>query len=346
VNESVFLQFKTAGGDWPLISASHDKGLRFQEPDPYDRLLVLEFDTDNPVTALKLADVRRRLGWAPDEPVTFSASVDNGGLRLSGVDKNALPSGDYWFRIKVLQDATVTGGKLRFQVRRDAAAYVAVPVAPDSRQVTLGLAGCDAKIRRVLDVPGSIDGGSLGTWLDSSARAMRKACALNLLAVLRSFPTPADPFIDLVIDVFQVWPDRIYASVQTPLSDRLERLCAGDDPIVEREGTPLDDIHRRLLDDLPRPADRAAAGDYTLVSYRADGQPSLQTVIATPPAGSGLGCYADFDLDLGDALEDVRGFAIHMGELAGMRETDHLDLRRELEGTGAKPYLYYTVRNA
>jgi hypothetical protein len=34
MNESVFLQFTTAAGNWPLISASMDKGLRFQPDDP------------------------------------------------------------------------------------------------------------------------------------------------------------------------------------------------------------------------------------------------------------------------------------------------------------------------
>lgn len=342
MNESVFLQFKRAGQDWRLLGLSPDTGLRFEEPDPYDRAFGLVLDTDNPVTATKMREVRRRQGW-DRSAFRFVPSVENGGLRLSGVDPEAFPSGDYWCRL-TLQDATISG-KQAFQVRRDAAAYREVQVLPDPRQVTLGLIGVDSEIQRLLDVPDCIDHGSLATWLASPARAMRKACALNLLAVLRSFCTPA-PFIQQVTDVFQVWPDRIYATVTPALYDRLEQLASDAAPVLEREGTPFDDIHRRLLEYLPRPADRARAPDYTLVSYRADGVPSLQTVIAKPPDGSGLGYYADFDLDLGDSLEDLRGFAIHMGELAGGTETDHMKLRAELSGTDAKPYLYYTVANA
>jgi hypothetical protein len=344
MNESVFLQFKTAAGNWRLVSASMDQGLRFDEADPYDRAFGLTVGTDNPVTEMKMKDVRRTHGWAASE-FHFSAIADQGGLRLSGVDPDALPSGDYWFRIS-LQDATVAGGKLAFRVRGDAAAYLAVRVTPDPRQVAIALTGVDSRIQRLLDVPDVIDHGSLRTWFASSARAMRKACALNILAVLRSFPTPADPFIELVTDVFDVWPDRIYATVDPRLHDRLEQLASGDDRIVEREGRPFDAIHQRLLEYLPRPADLARASDYTLISYRADGQPSLQTVIATPPDGSGLHYYADFDLDLGDSLEDLRGLAIHMGELTSGRETDHLGLRDELADGEARPYLYYTVTNA
>jgi hypothetical protein len=345
MNESVFLQFTTAGGNWPLISASMDKGLRFQAPDPYDRFLALQMGTDNPVTEQKLKDVRRIQGWGPYDPFKFLASVENGGLRLSGVDPNALPSGDYWFRMK-LQDTKTPAGKLTFQIRPGAAAYLAVPVAPDPRQAAVALTAVDPGIKRLLDVPDSIDHGSLQAWFGSTARAMRKACALNILAVLRSFPVPDNPFIELVTDVFQVWPDRIYATVAPGIYDRLEQLSSGDNRIVEREGTPFDAIHQRLLEYLPRPADLARASDYTLISYRADGQPSLQSVIAKPPDGSGLRSYADFDLDLGNSLQDLQGFTIHMGELASGRETDHLKLRDELAGGGAKPYLYYTVTNA
>jgi hypothetical protein len=301
--------------------------------------------TDNPVTEQKLNDVRRIQGWGTYEPFKFRPSVENGGLRLGGVDPNAFPSGDYWFRVR-LQDTKTPAGNLPFQIRRDAAAYLAVPVTPDPRQVQLAFAAVDPGIQRLLDVPDCIDHGSLQAWFGSPARAMRKACALNILAVLRSFPSAADPFVALVADVFQVWPDRIYATVAPGISDRLEQLSSGDVRIVEREGAPFNAIHQRLLEYLPRPADLASASDYTLISYRADGQPSLQSVIAKPPDGSGLHYYADFDLDLGNSLQDLQGLAIHMGELASGRETDHLQLRDELAGGAAKPYLYYTVTNA
>ena len=115
------------------------------------------------------------------------------------------------------------------------------------------------------------------------------------------------------------------------LKDRLDALHNDPNFVVERDVTP-DEIHRRLLDDLPVAGDAARSADYSLISYRVDGQPSLQTVVAIPPAGSGCGSYADFDLDRADPLQDVRGFAIHMGELLSGKMTDHFAL---LEKAGA-----------
>jgi len=41
----------------------------------------------------------------------------------------------------------------------------------------------------------------------------------------------------------------------------------------------------------------------------------LQAVVAEPPAGCDF-TFADIDLDLGNPLQDVVGFVVHMGELA------------------------------
>ncbi|HEX9366296.1 MAG TPA: hypothetical protein VF921_06705, partial [Vicinamibacterales bacterium] len=245
-----------------------------------------------------------------------------------------------------LQDTKTPAGKLAFQVRRDAAAFLPVVVVPDPRHVQLAL-GHDAAIDRLLDVPGCLEGQSFRAWLNSDARAMRKACALNLVSKLRSFPPAGAPFIGLVDSVFEVKPDRIYASVRPGLKDRLDALCTGPDAIVKCEGPPVDAAaHRQLLAALPVAGDAARVDDYTLISYRADGDPSLQTVLGIPPDGSGCGGYADFDLDLANSLQDVRGFLIHMGELLSGTMTDHLALHDELAQGTTQPFLYYTVTTA
>ena len=68
-------------------------------------------------------------------------------------------------------------------------------------------------------------------------------------------------------------------------------------------------------------------------------------VIATPPAGLAH-TYAEFDLDLGNALQDIAGFIVHTGELLDGKPTNHLDLRKSLAKTKAKDFLYYTLSAA
>ena len=48
-------------------------------------------------------------------------------------------------------------------------------------------------------------------------------------------------------------------------------------------------------------------------------------------------------MDLGNPLQDVLGFVVHMGELLSGKPTNHLDLRKKLLKTRAAPFLYYTV---
>jgi hypothetical protein len=65
-------------------------------------------------------------------------------------------------------------------------------------------------------------------------------------------------------------------------------------------------------------------------------------VIAVPPVGAPH-TYADFDLDLGNPLQDVLGLVVHVGELLDDNPTNHLDLRRRLAKGKAADFLYYTV---
>jgi hypothetical protein len=53
--------------------------------------------------------------------------------------------------------------------------------------------------------------------------------------------------------------------------------------------------------------------------------------------------YADFNIDLGNPLQDLEGFAIHIGELISGDVTDHLKLRRKLAKGATKQFIYYTV---
>jgi len=133
----------------------------------------------------------------------------------------------------------------------------------------------------------------------------------------------------------------VYAAVDPELHAWLDTLSNLPTQPVYAEGPPHAPIHQQLLQNLPVLEDRAL--NYTLASYRAEGRPSLQTVIAIPPTGGTQHVYADFDLDLGNPLQDVEGFAIHMGELLRATLTDHLALWKDLKKTPAGSYLYYKV---
>ena len=79
-----------------------------------------------------------------------------------------------------------------------------------------------------------------------------------------------------------------------------------------------------------------------LFSFRVEGSPSLQMVIATPSSPFNA-CFVDLDLDLGNPLQDVAGLVVHIGELLSGKPTNHLDLQKKLSNGKAAPYLYYRV---
>jgi hypothetical protein len=68
----------------------------------------------------------------------------------------------------------------------------------------------------------------------------------------------------------------------------------------------------------------------------------MQAVVAIPPPDLPH-TYAEFDLDLGNPLQDVLGFFVHMGELLDGKPTNHLDMRKVLAKGKASDFLYYTV---
>jgi hypothetical protein len=342
VNESFLLRFKKGAKYFDVTDVTKDNGLKFDELDADWRRMTFEFDArDNPISEAALNRVRSLHGWDPWQ-FDLHYAVDHGGIRFSGVDAYGLPAGYFWCRVSV-QNVRIAGGKQDFRIKPDATdETVIVAVIPDDRDVELAVDDChDLDVGRLLEVATSPEGGSLKAWLESPHDPRRKACALNLLAALRVRPTTTTPFIDLVENVFDVEADRIYAAVQPELHDWLEALSNDPKQPVYAEGPPHADIHKRLLASLPIVADRTAG--YGLLSYRAEGRPSLQAVIAIPPAGHPPRFYADFDLDLGNPLQDVVGFAIHMGELAGATQTDHLTLWKDLKKTAAGDYLFYKV---
>lgn len=204
-------------------------------------------------------------------------------------------------------------------------------------------------IRRVLDAS-DLDGRDAVAWLlDPTVDTVRKACLLNLLAVLSVTPTPEAPLLADVRAVFAVKLERIYVVFRTIVRDQLEDYVTDSRMPFYKDGGPVLAIHHELLADLPpsiaAPAFRATGREQTpLASFRAEGSPSLQIVIADSPYPYTV---ADVDLDAHNPLQDVVGFFGHMWELIGGQRsgapTDQIAMRGRLCQGPAAGALCYTL---
>ena len=317
-------------------------GIEFDEPDAIERTVGIAFDARSEVTRERMNSIRRVQGWDPGQ-FKLNVSVEDGSLILRGVNQHSLPPGFYKLRFEI-EEATTVGGFQSADVDDDSGASVKVEVKMDDRAIKVDLTDCDSQIEKVLE-QSTVDGEAAVDWVrDDDHRPVRRACLLNLLASLRCRPTQGDALIGLVHDVFLAANERIYATVDRSLLDTLNTLVADPEMPFFAEGKPHAPIHGRLLSAIPAPIQVKAR--YTeLLSFRGEGRPSLQAVIAVPPADLPH-TYVDFDLDLGNPLQDVLGFVVHMGELLSGKPTNHLDLRKALGKTKAGPFLCYTVTAA
>lgn len=319
-----------------------------KEIDSTPRSLLLEFDGRSPVTKHRMDRVRQLNGWGPwDFPL--QPSVRDGDLVFAGVAPDALPSGKYWLKIWIEGMARPSmKTKVTFDIPDDGDAPIAIDVAEDPRKIELTTdpSQFDPEFQRILDDPNThldtLDGLS---WLDSDAREARKACLLNLLAKLRTAPTGKNPLIQLVRSAFFAGVDRVYANVDPALAVRLNDLAQNPKKPFFFEGEPTSPTHLKLLDRMKLLGINVAG--YHLKSYRQETkgkEPSMQLVVAIPPDTNPLGaCCADLDLDLGNPLQDVMGFFIHVGELIDPGKTDHLKISRLLKNTPAFNFIYYKV---
>jgi hypothetical protein len=337
MNELIEVQFKR--NDKRLrVRRQLPGGIEFEEPDALERTVGIEFSPRNEITRLRMDSVRRIQGWQPGE-FKLNLSVANGSIFLRGINEHALPEGRYGVRLQVEEAKTP---KLQTaMVDHDGSAVVQINVQMDDRAVAVDLSAADEDILTVLQ-RSMVNGIAAVDWLaDATRRPTRQACLLNLMASLRTRPTRGAPLIRLVHDVFMVANDRIYAKVDRKLLDSLQALANDPKRPVFAEGTPHAAIHGRLLTEMPEPPDIKTRFK-NLLSFRAEGRPSMQAVVAVPPADIPH-TYAEFDLDLGNPLQDVAGFFVHMGELLDGKPTNHLDLRKPLAKSPAAGFLYYTV---
>ena len=337
MNEFIEVQFRK--GDKRLrVRRQLPGGIEFEETDPLERTVGIQFTPSNEITRIRMDSVRRIQGWQPGE-FKLNLSVANGSILLRGANEHALPEGRYGVRLQI--EEAKTPRMQTAAVDHDGFSVVQIDVEMDDRGVLVDLTDADEDIMAVLD-RSTVNGMPAVDWLeDTTRRPTRQACLLNLMASLRIRPNKGAPLIRMVRDVFMVANDRLYAKVDRKLLDSLQTLANDPKRPFYAEGTPHASIHGRLLAEMPEPPE-VKSSFKNLLSFRAEGAPSMQVVIAVPPADSPH-TYADFDLDLGNPLQDVAGFFVHMGELLDGKPTNHLDLRKRLAKTASAQFLYYTI---
>ncbi|HJR05929.1 MAG TPA: hypothetical protein VJ842_01430 [Pyrinomonadaceae bacterium] len=345
MNERLIIRLTEEGRHLPINSLSNDGVTLKNETDATPREVLFEFDGDGTAMKTRLDWVRSSHGWNPRE-FKLERNLSDGNLSFTGVDFRAFPEGLYWFRLTIA-DLNLPKERIRVEIPKDGAAEVEVKVKKDKRTVRLtsNISAFDPDVRRVVEAIASrVDGLTASEWLASrQPRPRRKACFLNILARLRAAPTVSNHLLRHIQHVFYADVDRIYARVDGELLTRLEELARDPSKPFIEEGSPKSAGHRRLLDRVAQ-IEGGAHTSYRLKSFRQEGSNGLQAVVAAPTDDPGRNYYADLDIDLGNPLEDLAGFIVHMGELIAPGKTDHLALRGKLgKLKSVAPFLFYEV---
>lgn len=337
MNEYIEIEFRKPNGQKLRVKRQLNGGIEFDEPDPLERTVGIQLNGRGEATKQRIKRIENVKGWGPGG-FKLVPSVENGNIVLRGVDPNALPEGSYAVKVRI-EEAKTKAIKPNANVDQDGHDLVTIEVQRDERDVTVDLSALDADIDRVVGAS-QVDGEDAADWLTApEPRPARKACLLNLLASLRVAPGKSDPMLGEVLEVLSVFNDRIYVKVASALKNRIDGLVKDPKKRFYAEGPPTAQIHQKLLEVIP-PSESGRFRE--LLSFRSEGRPSLQMVIAVPAVGLPH-TYAEFDLDLANPLQDIVGFVFHVGELLDGKETSHLDLRRKLADGKAGEFLYYTV---
>ena len=345
MNEQIRIAFEMDGRPLP-VEAFDSTGLRFEnEIDAWPRSFLLEFDGNNEITRTRMNWVRDRWGWNPGF-FNLNIALDDGALLVKGSDERSLPGGTYWLVVQI-NSLIVRGRTQTVAVDDDDEAVLTLTVSEDPRRVVLHKPveqWDDELIRNAVLRPGqTFDGMAIADWLASgNPRESRKACLMNLMAKLRTLPSPQSPFLNHVQRILLTDVERIYVEVDDEMLRLLRNLANDPARPFYDEGAPSSPTHQRLLA-------RARVPEHQLESFRQDGRNSMQVVVAYPANEPADGrYYADVDIDLGNPLRDLEGFVIHMGELLSGQDTDHLKLHDALAKNKqpTAPFIYYDVERA
>jgi len=343
MNEGFQLRLRRNGRTWPIDTFGAEGIVLNNERDAFPRTITVEFDARSDVTRYRMNRVRQLKGWHAWQ-FDLKVTLKDGQLSFVGDDQNALPGGAYWLRVSIA-DLKTPAGRLKLDIAEDQSdARVDVDVSPDPRTVKLrSFSEFDDQIRRVLQATeSSLDYQPIEKWLASaSTRPNRKACLLNVMTKLRTAPDVKTPLIAEVRNVTFAGTERVYGQVMAAMYTKLRALANDPKKPFYYEGNPASAMHLKLLDHIESKG-WGKREDYTLHSFRQEGRTCMQVVVAAPSVGTDPFC-ADFDIDLGNPLQDVDGFVVHMGELASGGDTDHLALRADLAKGAMKNFVYYTT---
>jgi hypothetical protein len=340
MNESFTVKFMENNTLWPVTKADVDLGIIVaNENDAWPRRCELSIVPQTPGTRFRMKDIAHANEWQFPE-YHFNLGVVGGGLVFSGVDKEGLPAGTYSVSIDV-EDLPTTKGPFDVTMPENGSATMIVPVQTDHRPLVLS-DPLPAEIRRVLQAS-TLDGRPAMEWIsDSSRRLNRRACLLNLLIKLCSIPywiPGADPLITRVESIFFARTERIYATITPGFYEDVQSFVDAHQHFYA-EGRPAASVHQDLYDLL-----KLDPNEYEPLSFREEGQRSMQAVVARPKHGGKY--YVDLDIDLGNPLQDVEGIIIHLTELLGSDVTDHVALSTELATDATtKPFMCYNIPGA
>jgi hypothetical protein len=352
MNEMIRLRLQVDGTSPGIDDLSSDGAVMSGETSASPRGLAISLRPGNPITEFRLRRVRMIQGWGPGT-FRFKVALEGGDLVCRGVDPLSLPFGRYDLQVMV-SDLEPLGQPLDIDVPESGTAEVLVKFRTDPRKVKLVVPvdQFDDRIKAVvLDPKSVLDGQPIPAWLEGPARPRRKACLLNLLAKARAAkgPKPKSSLIDGVKSILFTEVDRIYVAANADFLSYLRALVADPAKPFYFEGEPKAAIHKKLLDEIG-PAHQNLESDaalFHLQSYRQEGKPTLQAVVAVPPGGdTDRPHYADLDIDLGNPLQDLNGLFTHFGEILDPGQTDHLKLAEKFSKGTTADFLYYKVVRA
>src|SRR5262245_4524133 len=160
MNEFIEVQFKK--NDKRLrVRRQLPGGIEFDEPDPLERTVGIEFSARNEITRVRMDSVRRIQGWQPGE-FKLNLSVANGSILLRGANEHALPEGRYGIRLQI--EEAKTPQLQTAAVDHDGSAVVQINVQTDDRAVAVDLDDADEDIRALLE-RSNVNGVPAAEWL-------------------------------------------------------------------------------------------------------------------------------------------------------------------------------------
>ncbi|MCC6588116.1 MAG: hypothetical protein IT168_15590 [Bryobacterales bacterium] len=339
MNESITIEFRKDGQPVPIRDFNVKDGVILgDETSAWPLAMAIGISPASPITAKAMDLVRQRKDWEAPR-YQFNVQQLGGKLRVHGVDPTAMPAGRYKVSTE-LNSVRLKNNQTTVDIRENGTANVAVEIAPDRQRfefVADMIKETDPSARVLGDAKSVLDGQPVKEWLKGTgARIQRKACLLNLLAMMRCTPDTRDSLCSSLKFVFFCDVDRMYAALDSDLRVRLLKV-----PNLTKEGPPKAAVHAKMLERIPG----RKPEEFRLESFRIGEFLSMQLVLALPKDPSGDDTvYADIDIDLGNPLSSIGGLVVHLGELLNPNPTDHLEMFPKLQArAGMSDFLYYKL---